>query len=162
MEINIKETYDTLKAVTSDVSKIVHSLSQWKTNKLIDKYREGLGAINLICLKVKAEAEVAQRVGKKINLTETDRREIVESIVALSYKLNEITESDAVRLLLGSHPRLADTVYLKMYGEREGYVPENIWSDELEFLQWIRSVPPYITDIFKELDTALAKPSGKD
>ncbi len=153
MEINIREAYDTLKTVIGDISKIVSSLSQWKTNNLINKYREGLGAINLICLKVLSEVEVAHRARKNVHLTVDDRRNIVESIITLSKDLNVIIESDAIRLLLGPNRELAEQVYLKMYGEKEDYLPENIWSDESEFLCWIRTIPSYITGIFKELDT---------
>ncbi|MFZ5448568.1 MAG: hypothetical protein ACOZFS_08050 [Thermodesulfobacteriota bacterium] len=152
MQISVKEAYDTLKAVLADISGIVRSLAQWQTKKLIEKYREGLGAINLICLKVGAEAEVAQRVGKNINLTMEDRKKIVGSIIALSDDLNRIVGSDPMRLLLGYHPQLARKVYLKMYGERDDYLPEDIWSDEEEFLRWIGAIPFYISEIFAELD----------
>ncbi len=153
MDIKIKEAYDTLKEVIVDVSGVVHSLTQWKERQLIDRYREGLGAINLICLMIKAEDDVAQRFGKNISLTIEDRRKIVKNIVSLSNDLNVIIESDSMRSILGKYPQLAERVYLKMYGEREDYGPAEIWSDEKEFLFWIRTIPSYIEDVVKELDS---------
>ena len=152
IDLQIKEAYDTLKEVIVDVSLVVRSVSQWKAKQLIDRYRKGLGAINLICLKVKAADDVAQRFGKHIDLTLEDRKEIIASIIKLSNDLNLIIESDPMRSLLGNHPQLAEKVYLKMYGEREDYGPAEIWSDEQEFLRWVRAIPSYIEDVVKELD----------
>lgn len=154
MEIKIKEAYDTFKEVIVDVSGVVHSISQWKERQLIERYRKGLGAINLICLKIKAEDDVAQRFGKNISLTLEDRREIVESIITLSNDLNAIIESDSMRFILMDHPELADKVYLKMYGEHEGFGPAEIWSHEEEFILWIRTIPSYIDEVLEKLDSA--------
>jgi hypothetical protein len=153
MEISIKDAYNTIKAVIIDISEVLRSISKWKSKRLFEKYREGLGAINLICLKVNTEAEVAKRVGKNINLTIEDREKIVNGIIELSDKLNAIVESEPMRLVLGSHPKLAKKVYLKMYGERADYLPENIWSDDKEFLRWTESIPFYVEEIFNEIDT---------
>jgi hypothetical protein len=152
MDIKIKEAYDTLKEVIVDVSAVVRSISQWKKRQLIDRYLQGLGAITLICLKVKAADDVAQRFDKHIDLTLEDRKEIVNSIITLSNDLNVIIESDPMRSLLGTHPQLAEKVYLKMYGEREDYGPADIWSDEDAFLLWVRAIPSYIEDVVKESD----------
>lgn len=99
----IGEAYDTLKEAIADIYRVMQSLSQWEERQLIDKYRNGLGAINLICLKVIAEAEVAQRVGKNINLTLEDRREIVDSIIGLGQYLAKIFESTSMNSLLGKN-----------------------------------------------------------
>jgi len=152
MDIEIKEAYETLKEVIVDVSGVVHSISQWKERQLIERYRKGLGAINLICLKITAEDDVAQRFGKNISLTLEDRREIVDSIITFSKDLNVIIESDSMRSILMDHPKLAKKVYLKMYGEREDYGPAEIWSDEKEFIRWIKTIPSYIDEVFEELD----------
>jgi hypothetical protein len=157
MEISIKDAYNTIKAVIMDISEVLRSISKWKSRRLFEKYREGLGAINLICLKVNTEAEVAKRVGKNINLTLEDREKIVNGIIELSDKLNAIVESEPMRLVLGSHPKLAKKVYLKMYGERADYLPVDIWSDDKEFLRWTESIPFYVEEIFNEIDTALDK-----
>lgn len=153
MDIEIKEAYETLKEVIVDVSRALRSISQWKEKQLIDRYRKGLGAINLICLKIRAEDDVAQRFGQNISLTLEDRKEIVTSIISLSNDLNTIIESDTMRSILMDHPKLAEKVYLKMYGEREDYGPAEIWSDEKEFIRWIRTIPSYIDELFEELDS---------
>jgi len=153
MDIEIKEAYETLKEVIVDVSRVLRSISQWKEKQLIDRYRKGLGAINLICLKIRAEDDVAQRFGQNISLTLEDRKEIVASIISLSNDLNTIIESDTMCSILMDHPKLAEKVYLKMYGEREDYGPAEIWSDEKEFIRWIRTIPSYIDEVFEELDS---------
>ena len=152
MDIEIKEAYETFKEVIVDVSGVLHSISQWKEKQLIDRYRKGLGAINLICVKIKAEDDVAQRFGQNISLTLEDRREIVASVISLSNDLKAIIESDTMRSILMDHPKLAEKVYLKMYGEQEDYGPAEIWSDEKEFIRWIRTIPSYIENVVKELD----------
>ena len=147
MDIEIKEAYETLKEVIVDISGVVHSISQWKERQLIERYRKGLGAINLICLKIRAEDDVAQRFGKHISLTLEDRREIVARIISCSNDLNVIIESDTMRSILMDHSKLAEKVYLKMYGEREDYGPAEIWADEKEFICWISTIPSYIEDV---------------
>lgn len=153
MEIKIKEAYDTLKEVAADISGVVRSLSRWKERQLIEKCREGLGAINLICQKVLAEEEVAKRFGKNISLTLEDRREIVYTIDRLSYDLNVIAESETMRYFLGKDSNLAYLFFLKIYSEHEDHGPEEVMSNESDFLTWIRYISSDTDAVLRKLDS---------
>jgi hypothetical protein len=163
MEIPIKESYETLREIVKDVSDIVSTLSKWKTMKLIGTYKRGISGINALAMQVIAQVETAKKVHKEIEFTQEDREKIVVTIVRLSEELNEIIKTDAVKCFLGSHPGLGDKVYLKMYGESEDYLPDDIYSNQHEFIDWIYRVHKYIDDIIEALDKCMCESqTGKD
>ena len=154
----LSETYELIKKITTDFRNLKRALSNKERKKLLSNLRSGLNTINLICIKIIAESEASTNANRKMNISFEERAEIVADILHLAEKgINNLVDTDAMNNFLKDYPKLAKKVFLKMYGEREDYLPMDIYESEEEFLGWIYRVNVYIEDVLNTLDETVKK-----
>jgi len=152
------ESYELIKRIATDFRNLKRALSNRELNKSLNTLRSGLNTINLICIKIIAESEASENATRKMNISFEERAEIVVAILHLAEEgINNLVDTDAMNKILGDYPELAKKVFLKMYGEREDYLPEDIYGSEEEFLRWIKMVNKYIEDVLNTLDESVRK-----
>ena len=149
----LNDSYELIKKVVADIRNLKRALSNRGFKRLSSTLRNGLNTINLICIKIIAESEAAKNANRKMNISFEERAEIVTNIIHLAEEgINNLVETDALKDFLKNYPDLAEKLFLKMYGEREDYLPMDIYESEEEFLGWIYRVNGYIEDVLNTLD----------
>lgn len=150
--MQLNEAYQFLKEVLADIRNIPQGLTEIQFQKIAKEIRRSLNTIKLVCVKINAEAQIARDFNKKLNISHEERGEIVNKICDLAEELNSFSEEHSIQEFLINYPDLAGKLYLKMYGEGEDYLPEDIYESEEEFLGWISRVIYYIDNVIQELD----------
>lgn len=159
----LNEMRDFIIKISGDIKELRRELSNRELRKLVNDFKNGVEAINLICIRILAKYEVAKRINKEIHTSPEERAEISGKISLLTDALNDMVETHAMNKFLGKHPELAKKAYMKLYQEGVDTFPlpeeEKISKEEAEkeFLRWIDSIQWYTGILIFELDEAIKK-----
>jgi len=151
----LNETRGFIIKVLDDLKKIRRKLSNRELKRLVTDFKTGVETINLICIEIKAQNEVAKRANSKLRISSSERNNIADRVQALTDELNRIVETDAMNKFLREHPKLAEKAYIKLYGEKEDILLGDLISTEEDFLNWIYRVGTDIEELLSELDEAI-------
>lgn len=156
----LNEMYDFISKVVTDIKNLKRELSQKELKKLVDDFKNGVETINLICIKIVAEYEVAKRTNREIHISPAERREIRRKIEDLTYGLNMIFDTEPMQNFLKKNSKLAKKAYMKLYqeGVPDGPEPEPTEDEaHAEFLSWIRAIVFYNDALLVELEKEIKK-----
>ncbi len=155
----LNDMYDFISRVAQDIRKLTHMISSRELRKLVDDFRKGVETINLICLKIVAKEEVATEMGREFHVDPDERGVLSEKIRELTYKLNELTQTEAMERFFRKNPDLARQAYIKLEAEGVDDYEVEATDEEAnrEFLRWINAIAKYTKDLLSELDNAVEK-----
>lgn len=155
----LNEMHDFISKIYTDIMGLRHELSNRELKKLVTDFEQGIESINLICIKISAKQQVAERLHRKMHISPGERERISREIRVLTEALNRLVETAPMQKFLGKHPRLAEKAYMKLEGEGidDFDQPESPSEEEAErgFLNWIKDIQWYTGILLFELDEAI-------